>query len=314
MSYTPPIYPGAIPTITDLFGYTNDIDWMTVDKWDAIRKELNAVLDTLGVNPQGAYATVVERLNAGGGVDEKVKADAGDPTAGYLDAKIQNSIENDATAHAIQLKNDEASPGNSKVYGTTGAGVKGWVSAPSGSKIQDADGDTKVDTEESADEDHVRMDVAGVEAFDLNTDGILTLAKNSVARAYRSGYQSIATGGPYKIGWNAKNIDIQNEFDITTNHRYTAKEAGEIVVTINELWAYGEAGGFFVLYIYKNGAITTQRWFYSYSHSQLFNFISDTIEVAKNDYIETYVYNGQAGAELTGPSSDKCYIAIRKTS
>jgi len=38
-----------------------------------------------------------------------------------------------------------------------------------GSKIEDADADTKVDVEESADEDKVRMDVAGSERFVLQT-------------------------------------------------------------------------------------------------------------------------------------------------
>lgn len=61
-----------------------------------------------------------------GGADEKVKADSGDPVAGYLNAKVQHAIEVDETAHKLQLKNDVASPGNHKGYATDGSGVHGW--------------------------------------------------------------------------------------------------------------------------------------------------------------------------------------------
>lgn len=66
MAYTPPIYPGQIPTINELFYYTDDISWMYVSSWDAIRKELNAVCAELGTDPAGEYATVKERLDAAG--------------------------------------------------------------------------------------------------------------------------------------------------------------------------------------------------------------------------------------------------------
>lgn len=36
------------------------------------------------------------------------------------------SVEHDAAAKGFRLVNDQATPGNSKFYGTNGAGVKGW--------------------------------------------------------------------------------------------------------------------------------------------------------------------------------------------
>jgi len=55
--------------------------------------------------------------------DELVAASSGD-TAGYLDAKVKNSIEVDS--NDLQLVGDEAAPGNNKVYGTGAGGAKGW--------------------------------------------------------------------------------------------------------------------------------------------------------------------------------------------
>jgi len=62
--------------------------------------------------------------------DEKVKADSGDPTSGYLEDKVQNSIEVDTGNHKLQLVGDVASPGNNKYYGTDSTGSKGWHDLP----------------------------------------------------------------------------------------------------------------------------------------------------------------------------------------
>jgi hypothetical protein len=47
-----------------------------------------------------------------------------------LDVKTQMSITSDASG--VKLSGDAASPGNSKLYGTDGSGVKGWQSQPTG--------------------------------------------------------------------------------------------------------------------------------------------------------------------------------------
>lgn len=89
---------------------------------------------------------------------------------------------------------------------------------PSGSDqvhaIGDDDDDTKIQVEESADEDHIRMDVKGVEAFDLQDAGILSLAKQSSAYAKRAtAVQSVPTATTAKIHFNSELSDVQNEFD-----------------------------------------------------------------------------------------------------
>ena len=59
-------------------------------------------------------------------VDEKVKADEDDETPGYLDEKVQYSLEVDAEEHKMQLVGDADAPGNTKYYGTNGSGTKGF--------------------------------------------------------------------------------------------------------------------------------------------------------------------------------------------
>jgi hypothetical protein len=63
MPYTA-LYPGTIPPYTTIWPYQDDIDWMEVEKWDAMTKELRAIMLTLGVNPHGSYSDVASRLDA----------------------------------------------------------------------------------------------------------------------------------------------------------------------------------------------------------------------------------------------------------
>lgn len=77
------------------------------------------------------------------------------PTASIkLDNYIFNGISNDPTLA-------DANP----LHLTTEFAVKGYVDNHVASLIQDADGDTKVQTEESADEDIIRFDVGGIEGM-----------------------------------------------------------------------------------------------------------------------------------------------------
>lgn len=102
----------------------------------------------------------------------------------------------------------------------------------SASKIVDADNDTKVDVEEAGDEDIVRMDVAGVEAFHLSAVGILDLVKQPAASAYLSAAQNLKTSTFTKLFLDTESYDVQNEFD-PTNGAGTA-EAGTAGTTLHD--------------------------------------------------------------------------------
>lgn len=63
MVYTPPKYPGAIPTLEDLPNRQDDVDWLVAARYNELKKELRAALTELGVLPKGSDADVVTRLN-----------------------------------------------------------------------------------------------------------------------------------------------------------------------------------------------------------------------------------------------------------
>lgn len=103
----------------------------------------------------------------------------------------------------------EAAPDVTKKI--TGANLRAAIH-----KIQDADGDTGFEVEQSADEDKLHGKVAGVEAFLLTTIGNLTLAKQASSRGYLNGaVQTLAHDVWARVILDAEDHDIQNEFDST---------------------------------------------------------------------------------------------------
>lgn len=57
------IYPGAIPTLDEIFKVTDFVDWVKGEKWNDLRVELRAALVELGTDPAGTFATVKARLD-----------------------------------------------------------------------------------------------------------------------------------------------------------------------------------------------------------------------------------------------------------
>lgn len=53
------------------------------------------------------------------------------PVAALLPVSVTNSIQGDGSTTALSLVGDVAAPGNTKYYGTNGAGAKGWNALPS---------------------------------------------------------------------------------------------------------------------------------------------------------------------------------------
>ncbi|MBN1819109.1 MAG: tail fiber protein, partial [Prolixibacteraceae bacterium] len=68
---------------------------------------------------------------------------------------------------AGQVKITGGSPGDGKVLTSDANGLASWSTAPAGNKIEDADQDTKIQVEESTDDDIIRFDLAGSEKWKM---------------------------------------------------------------------------------------------------------------------------------------------------
>ena len=96
--------------------------------------------------------------------------DLGSSSKKFKDAFIDGTLDLD------NLKVAGAQGSDGQVLTSTGAGVQ-WENAAGGTptSIADADGDTKVQTEESSDEDIIRFDTAGVERMTISSTGVVNI-------------------------------------------------------------------------------------------------------------------------------------------
>jgi hypothetical protein len=196
---------------------------------------------------------------------------------------------------------------------TVQSGAPAWA-APSGgggAKIQDADADTKVDVEESADEDKIRMDVGGTEVFLLDDAGILTLAKQSGASAYRNANQAISNATWTTIELNAEHFDTQNEFN-TGTYRYTASVAGVYLITGQVGWD-ASAAGRRLQKIAKNGVSikgTENEVVVPGAVAFACSTVPAVVELTTNDYLELRCYQTSGGA--LNVIADYCHLHVVK--
>ena len=174
-------------------------------------------------------------------------------------------------------------------------------SGGSGTKIEDGDSDTKVDVEENADEDMVRMDVGGTQAFVLDSAGIRSLPQQAASLGYRNGNVNIPTITLTKIILNAESYDVQNEFD-TTNGTYTASTSGSYLVVAKLRYTTSlVATKRYMNYIYRNGVqlVTTGLCFAGGDAIYVQNVA--IVSLSADDYLELWTWqNSGAQANIRG--------------
>lgn len=183
-------------------------------------------------------------------------------------------------------------------------------------KLQDADGDTGWDVEQAADEDKIHGKVKGVEAFLLNTAGILTLAKQSMAHVTTSLDQIIPRAVGILVAYDTEVYDVQSEFDSTvktgtadatlanhlvddTNSQFTADDVGAWVWnttdnTYAKITAYNDPGDVTLdadimvngeaYTLYRSKFVCTEPGKYLCIGNIQFENIADTIPIASYIY------------------------------
>jgi len=192
------------------------------------------------------------------------------------------------------------------------AEVAAAIAAHHDTLLIDADEDTKVDVEEAADEDHVRMDVAGVEAFLLDDAGILTLAKQSSARGGIAAVQNIPNATWTKVNYDTSIYDIQGEFDVVTNHRFDVAVTGIYLMITQAAFNNIAADTITIAGIYKNGASIGSGRF---CNSVLADSMALGITIAQltaGDFIDGRVYQNSGAAKDLYTSATLNFLIVHK--
>jgi len=130
---------------------------------------------------------------------------------------------------------------------------------------------------------------------------IVDLVTGSMVEVYRNATQSIPSSSNYtKVQFNSKVVDSLNEFDISTNYRFTATKAGRFLVTCTV--GFPKMKGYRGIALYKNGSTTNKivgheddsQLLASSNTIQQLNF-SHTIDLDIGDYIEIWVRQQDSG-------------------
>ena len=140
--------------------------------------------------------------------------------------------------------------------------------------------------------------VSGTTTLTLPASTGTVMVNGPAFSAYTTSTTSVTNATLTKITLNAKLFDTNNNFDSTTNYRFTPTVAGYYQVNAVTLMS-GSAAGISELLIYKNGSTFT-------AGCTVINVTGGTVPNASSlvylngstDYIELYVYQ-TSGSTLT---------------
>jgi hypothetical protein len=145
-----------------------------------------------------------------------------------LDVKTQMSITSDASG--VKLSGDAASPGNSKLYGTDGSGVKGWQSQPTGTTDLSISGSSSPLTINSSTGTDITA-TAGTGISLAGTSGNMTITNSSPSLWTDGGATTYLTATTDNVAIGGTSASEQLE--ITKNFRLPATTASTVGVIMS---------------------------------------------------------------------------------
>ena len=136
-------------------------------------------------------------------------------------------------------------------------------------------------------------------------------------RVYMGATQTINAGAYNKVQFNSETFDNFNEFDNTTNYRFTAATSGVYQIDVCLIWqiASWAVGKVMYIYLFKNGSLNAILYEYYTISTNSSSYImqgSDILSLAANDYIEVYAQNGDTSNQTLQNSSSLCRLYINK--
>ena len=109
----------------------------------------------------------------------------------------------------------------------------GTVSATT---LKDADENTKIQVEESADENIIRFDVAGSEAMRINADGSVNMALQPSFHGVSDGQTNIGFNTYQTLTLNAEDHDVGADLDLS-NETFTCPVDGVYMFVNQLIWS-----------------------------------------------------------------------------
>jgi hypothetical protein len=210
--------------------------------------------------------------------EDKIRFDAGGTQEAQIDS---DGLTLKSGASVNELSTDDTLAGDSDDAVPTEKAVKGYVdnalAGISSDEIKDADNDTKIQVEESADEDKIRMDTGGVERFILDSTGRTMPTQPAFCVTKSAAQDNIAVGSNVTVTFDIERFDQGNNFASNT---FTAPVTGKYLLSVSLNIAYPDgASDYYIInivtsnrnyaFLFDPGDLASDPLYWSVSHSAL---------------------------------------------
>jgi len=149
-------------------------------------------------------------------------------------------------------------------------------------------------------------------SMSFDGDGIMNMPLQPAYSGHLSGHQTLATGTWTKLALATELYDKNNDFDSSTNYRFTVPVDGIYFVTVNASFAL-TAGNDAAAAIYKNGAENNLRFDVPGRNGGHFNInVTALLDLDATDYIEFFAYHSEGSDDTINSSTARTYAMIHK--
>ena len=124
-----------------------------------------------------------------------------------------------------------------------------------------------------------------------------TIAGITKIKVLATDAQEIPNNTDTKVQFSSEVYDELNEFDSTTNYRFTCLRDGTYIISANIALNYALTDQQIMkIYIYKNGTVASQHWASQSGILDQYAAITDFFQLVIGDYIEIYVYHNKGSS------------------
>ena len=146
----------------------------------------------------------------------------------------------------------------------------------------------------------------------FDTNGIISMPLQPAASVHLASTQTVATATWTKLALASEKYDKNNDFDSSSNYRFTVPVDGIYFVTVNASFAL-TAGNDAAAAIYKNGAENNLRFDVPGRNGGHFNInVTALLDLDATDYIEFYVFHNEGSDDTINSSTARTYAMIHK--
>lgn len=146
-------------------------------------------------------------------------------------------------------------------------------------------------------------------------NGIISIPNQSACYVHRNtSVQTVAHNSSTKIEFNGEKYDVQNEFDSSSNYRFTAKEAGKYLIHGTIYIPTTVADKKYSILLYINGGDKGGQHTHTSNTNGTSVLFSRIESLSANDYVELNLLHNAGVDQDINPGYNYSWLCIHKLS